>query len=231
MPGIQITAPKYDLTYPIGDVTVFVKAVNFNLADKQGKANIPGQGHIHYFMDVEPPVVPGEPAVTENGTYVATAATSYTWKDVKAGDHIFSVELVNNDHTPLDPPVTFNSAVKISDIKTPIISIISPADEFFQPAGDIRIAVEVYNFVLAEGEDAVEDIPGLGHVHYYMDSQIPVAPGVPAHTANVGMPFETAFTWKDVKPGYHTFSVALANYDHTPLVPPVIDQIELMVVE
>jgi plastocyanin len=51
------------------------------------------------------PTTPGVPAVTEPGTYAVSISNTYTWTDVSEGTHTFSVELVNNDHTPLEPAV------------------------------------------------------------------------------------------------------------------------------
>ena len=65
-------------------------------------------------MDVVAPTEQGKPAVTAAGTYAPTPATSHTWNNVGIGTHTFSVELVNNDHTPLDPPVVAKVVVVVS---------------------------------------------------------------------------------------------------------------------
>jgi hypothetical protein len=103
-PSITITSPTNGSTIPAGDVTVSVHVDDFSLVNKLGQASVAGEGHIHYFMDVKIPTAPGKPALTAVGTFVPTINTSYTWMNVKPGMHNFSVELVNNDHTPLDPP-------------------------------------------------------------------------------------------------------------------------------
>jgi len=59
---------------------------NFSIVDKLGQANAPGEGHIHYFFDAEPPVMQGSPAVTAAGTYAATTGTNYPWMNVGPGD-------------------------------------------------------------------------------------------------------------------------------------------------
>ncbi len=102
-PSIQITSPVDGATVPAGDVTVTVHVDDLTLVNKLGEANVNGEGHIHYFMDVPVPTTPGKPALTSVGTYYPTANTSYTWANVMPGMHNFSVELVNNDHTPLEP--------------------------------------------------------------------------------------------------------------------------------
>ena len=113
-PAIKITAPADGSTIPAGDVKVTVQVSNFKLANKLGQANAPGEGHIHYFIDVDAPTTQGKPAVTAAGTYAATADITYMWPNVAAGSHTFSAELVNNDHTPLSTPVTTKVKVTVS---------------------------------------------------------------------------------------------------------------------
>jgi hypothetical protein len=103
-PSITIISPTNGSTVSAGNVTISVHVDDFSLVNKLGQANVAGEGHIHYFMDVKIPTAPGKPALTAVGTYVPTINTSYTWMNVKPGIHNFSVELVNNDHTPLNPP-------------------------------------------------------------------------------------------------------------------------------
>ena len=110
-PRITIMTPQNGKILRAGSVTITVNVSNFNLVDKLGTANVAGQGHIHYFMDVLPPTTAGQPAVTAQGTYAATAATSYTWTNVTPGIHTFYVELINNDHTPLSTPVVAQTLV------------------------------------------------------------------------------------------------------------------------
>ncbi len=111
-PSIKITLPTGNV--PAGSVTVTVVVSGFILVDELGKPNIPGRGHIHYFLDANPPTAPGKAAVTAAGTYYSTALTSYTWPDVTPGSHKLSVELVNNDHTPLEPPVLSEVTVTVT---------------------------------------------------------------------------------------------------------------------
>lgn len=88
---------------------------NFQVVNKLGQPPASGEGHVHFYMDVaKVPTEPGKPAVTAQGTYHATAGTSHTWEDVPAGSHTFSAQLVNNDHTPLSPPVSETVTVTVS---------------------------------------------------------------------------------------------------------------------
>lgn len=105
VPTVTITDPSSDMELEARNITVSVDVSNFDLVEKLGESAAPGEGHIHYYIDVEPPTTPGEPAITEPGTYAATTETSYTWANVTEGTHALAVQLVNNDHTPLEPPV------------------------------------------------------------------------------------------------------------------------------
>ncbi len=105
-PGVFIVSPLYNVPVPPGDVTVKIKVSKFTIVNKIGQPNVPGEGHVIYYLDVTPPTAPGKAAVTAANTYVETADTSYTWPNLAAGNHTLSVQLVNNDGTPLNPAVT-----------------------------------------------------------------------------------------------------------------------------
>lgn len=104
-PQIKIVEPEEGAILAPSDVSVSVEVQDFDLVAKYGQPSAPGEGHINYFMDVWPPTEAGKLAVTAPGTYIATANKSFIWKKVSVGAHSFSVELVNNDHTSLKPPV------------------------------------------------------------------------------------------------------------------------------
>jgi hypothetical protein len=101
-----------DTTLPARNIAVSVSVANFNIVSKMGEASVPGEGHLHYYLDVDPPTTPGEPAITQGDTFIASTESSYLWENVSPGSHTLSVQLVNNDHTPLQPPVT--DSIKIT---------------------------------------------------------------------------------------------------------------------
>jgi outer membrane protein assembly factor BamB len=212
-----------------GDVTVSAMALNFKLVDKLGQANAAGEGHIHYFMDVDAPTDPTKPAVTAAGTYAATSNTSYIWHNVTPGTHTFSVELVNNDHTPLSPPVVAEATVTVQT-PAPTVKILLPQNRSTLPPGNVTISVQVANFNLAD-KLGQANVSGEGHIHYFMDVVAPTEPGKPAVTAagTYAATSATSYTWMNVAPGTHTFSVELVNNDHTPLRPPVVVKVVVVV--
>jgi hypothetical protein len=115
-PTVEITSPLDDQALGSGDVTVRVNVNHFRTVDRQGEANADGEGHLHFYMDVDPiPGAPGQPAIPAgpNATWADLAVTSHTFYGVPPGAHTFAVQLVNNDHTPLDPPVDDSVAVTV----------------------------------------------------------------------------------------------------------------------
>jgi len=110
-----ITTPDDGATLDAGDIEVALDVGDFEVVDKLGDAPVDGEGHVHYYINVETiPTAPGKPAITDDETtYHAEATTSFTWQGVRPGEHTFGVQLVNNDHTPLEPPVTDKIAVTV----------------------------------------------------------------------------------------------------------------------
>jgi hypothetical protein len=103
--SVYITYPDFDGGVHAGNVTVTVEVRNFSLVNGVGRPVMPGEGHIICFKDVTPRTEPGIPAKTQPGTFQISYLPSCTWYNVTEDTHTFSVELVNNDDTPLVPAV------------------------------------------------------------------------------------------------------------------------------
>ena len=106
--NVTITSPEEGANVTAGNVTVAVNLTNFTLVEPTGQPNAPGEGHLHYYLDALVPTNASAPAIPETGGYVVSTNTSYTWENVTAGEHNLSVQVVNNDHTPLIP-LTFDT--------------------------------------------------------------------------------------------------------------------------
>lgn len=119
-PLVKIIAPAPDTKLPAGDITVSVSVENFQIMPK-GDQVVPGQGHIHYYLDVTMPTEPGKRTETAPGTYQATTETTTVWPDVKPGTHTLGVQLVNINHTPLEPPVTASVTVTVEPAPAPVV--------------------------------------------------------------------------------------------------------------
>ncbi|MFA7199294.1 MAG: cupredoxin domain-containing protein [Methanoculleus sp.] len=103
--NVTITSPLANATVAAGNVTVEVNVTNFTLVEPTGQPNAPGEGHLHYYLDAVVPTNESEPAIPETGGYVISTNLTYTWENVTEGEHNLSVQVVNNDHTPLIPLV------------------------------------------------------------------------------------------------------------------------------
>jgi hypothetical protein len=108
-PTLKINSPSNGATLKTGDITVKADVANFKVVDKQGQANVTGEGHLHFYMDVNPiPSAAGQPAIPANSSaaWAHVSDTSYTFRGVPPGTHTFVAQLVNNDHSPVVPTVS-----------------------------------------------------------------------------------------------------------------------------
>lgn len=110
-PTVDILSPTDGTVVMTRDVTVRAAVDAWLIADRIGEERRPGEGHLIYYLDIEQiPVDPDQPALVDDGSSVAVADRSHTWTDLEPGRHVFTVQLVYSDNTPLDPPV-FSSAI------------------------------------------------------------------------------------------------------------------------
>jgi hypothetical protein len=230
-PTISITSPSNGASLPAGNVTVTVAVNNFNVVDKQSQANVPGEGHIHFYLDVAAPTAAGIPAIPTSGTWAHVATTTYTFNNVGAGTHTIAVQLVNNDHTPVIPAVVDTITVNVAPAPAaaaPTISIVSPSNGASLQSANITVTVAVNNFNVVDKQGQA-NVPGEGHIHFYLDVAAPTTPGqvaIPA-TGTWAHVATTTYTFDNVDAGSHTIAVELVNNDHTPLVPPVVSNISV----
>ena len=88
-----------------GNILIVIEVGGFIVsAADMGVVNREGEGHLIYYIDEDPPTDAGAPAKTD--TCAVSTELSHLWKNISQGLHKFAVQLVNNDDTPLDTPVT-----------------------------------------------------------------------------------------------------------------------------
>jgi hypothetical protein len=203
---------------------------------------------IIYYLDVTPPVTPDQPAFSTPGTYVTGVplGASHIWKNVPPGTHTFSAQLVNpDDNTPFDPPVITQSTIEVPPAasKTPEIRIMEvqsslPIFEKFQartqaplPPIEVQVSSAVSNIRLSDDSIGKANVPGEGHIIYYLDVTPPTSPGEVATTSPGTFKATTDdfHTWPEVPAGDHTLWLQVVNNDNTPLDPPVIAEITITV--
>lgn len=268
---INITDPKNGATVSPGDVKISVDVKNFDLVNKLGQANVAGQGHIHYYMDVAVPKTPGKPAETASGTFVPTVNKSYTWKNVQPGQHTFSAQLANNDHTPviplaydtinvtvtgtanatgqtgqnMAPNATQNQAraqnnvvvgtgasgptTGAANMTNATVKIQQPKNGSILSDTNVTVAANVDNINLVQPSG--RNVAGNGHLVFLMDTIPPKAAGQTVSVSNKSNSYvtnQTTYTWKNVTPGNHSFSVVLLNNDNTTLNPAINDTVYIV---
>ncbi|HEY0607487.1 MAG TPA: hypothetical protein VGD58_31505 [Herpetosiphonaceae bacterium] len=114
-PELVVSTPAEGATIAGTDVAVAFQVTGVNLvpsgvplteAGKRPDANRPGEGHLHFMLDLLPIVV-------------WEHTEPYTFNNITPGEHQLMVELVNNDHSPLSPPVVrqirFRTAVMMPE--------------------------------------------------------------------------------------------------------------------
>jgi hypothetical protein len=113
-PTLNILQPKNGTNITGSDVKILIYTTNFSIVDNTGQPAVTGKGHVNYYLDYNAPTDRKKPAVPSNGTiWKSIANTTYTFHNVTKGSHFISIELVNNDNTPLDPPVIAKSTFRV----------------------------------------------------------------------------------------------------------------------
>lgn len=114
-PSVEMNAPGQGATVAPGNVQTSVLVAGIKLVDKLGEDKKKGEGHVIFYLDVDDlPTDPDEPAfVDDEARFHATPTVSHTWSISQLGEHKLSAQLVNNDHTPLDPPATHSITIKV----------------------------------------------------------------------------------------------------------------------
>ena len=112
-PKVVLTSPGNNSTLSAGDIVVRIYLQNFEMNSNFGLPNTPNRGHVIYYMDTTAPLAQGTAATAAPGSFAVSVETEYTWNNVAAGEHVFSVQLVNNDNTPLLPPVAVRVNVTV----------------------------------------------------------------------------------------------------------------------
>jgi|GEM_PF-1763882 len=139
-PELIVTAPTNEMVIQEANVTVEFNVNGVQLvqssvplaeAGKRPDANRPGEGHIHLMLDLQPVVVweRNEP---------------YTFNNIPPGEHQLMVELVNNDHSPLSPPVVQNIRFQT------VVTLPATGGEEW-PLGSVRILLPLVALLLVMG--------------------------------------------------------------------------------
>jgi hypothetical protein len=100
-PGLTVAAPSdggviagmsVTVRFTVSGIRLVPSTVPLAEAGRRPDANRPDEGHVHFMLDAQPLVV-------------WERADPYTFTNVPPGDHVMMIELVQNDHGGLTPPV------------------------------------------------------------------------------------------------------------------------------
>lgn len=239
-PAQPLLSPSPAITYV--DVRVSIQVSGFIVSQRIGQPNVPGEGHIIYYL-AEPQTFPDLAAYTASGTHTSgTSTLTYTWENYNynIGEYwIFAAQLVNNDDTPLNPPVY---AMVVTHLPAPGQVATKPAiSEFTLTAGppanppaspsagttymDVEVDVKSAGLEMVsweEGAPLPPDAPGQGHLMYYWYVNPLTVPTWFAFVSDEYSFYRTIspFTFDNAIAGYNVFSVQLVSNENRPLVPP-----------
>jgi len=100
MQGAVIRGNSLTVIFEAEGRTIVPSSVPLKEAGKRPDANRPDEGHVHLMLDLQPVVV-----------WEKTA--QYTFQNVLPGEHQVMIEIVNNDHSSLTPPVVMQRKVQV----------------------------------------------------------------------------------------------------------------------
>lgn len=95
------------LTY-CPDLTVYISVDDFELSEDIGGERIPGEGHWHLLREVQGCQ---EAVIAESSRSFVELVGA---KQLPEGDHRLIVELVDNQHQPMEPPVRYEARVRVA---------------------------------------------------------------------------------------------------------------------
>jgi len=102
--GASISRKNVTVTFTASEITLVKTTVPVAEAGKHPEMNRPGQGHVHFVLDLQPLVVWEQ-------------ADPYTFADVPPGEHQLMVELVENDHSSFSPRIMQTIRFRTTDSK------------------------------------------------------------------------------------------------------------------
>ena len=192
MPSIEITMIE-DGSVGYGGMLKFgVSVESFTLNGSAiGGEKVPGEGHYHLYVN--------------DGLIGPSVDLMRTLYDLPEGEHVLKVELRHNDHSPLIPPVEDHVMFMIRETQ-PMIEITSPMNGSVIYWDSLDLEVMVHNFTLNGSAIGMDNMPGEGHYHVYLNDDL------------VGPYSDSMIELSDLPAGMHHLKVELRNNDHSPLI-------------
>src|SRR5256884_6342185 len=194
VPSVRIVSPANLQTVRASGFRVTVSVAGIELdAENYGGANIPGHGHLHYFLD-------------GSSSFAATSTSPFVdFASLSIGPHSIKAELHNNDHslyTDAGHPQGFNATVAVT-VAGPSIAILNPVNNAAVGTAGFRMEVRVQGFDISASNYGGTNVVGQGHIHYYEGTTL------------LGATASTTFDTGPLTAGAHTIKAELHNNDHS----------------
>jgi hypothetical protein len=117
--GASLKGPGVVVAFQASGLTIVPSTVPLSEAGKHPEVNRPGEGHLHYMLDLQP-------------LSVWYKTDPFQIQEVPPGEHLLMVELVNNDHSSLSPPVLQLIRFRILNVMPPTGAASQPRPENWQ---------------------------------------------------------------------------------------------------
>lgn len=203
-PVVHIFSPKEGKVLQISgeEVVVGISVFNHHLNDfRTTMEPVEGEGHVHVWLDTDVT----DPTVA----YKMIKPGPVIFENVQEGRHTLTVQLVGNDHKPVQPIV--KQSIQFDTKLIPSIAIQTPSDGQVIQGNRVTVDVDVSHFSLTDFRTATGPVVGEGHVHIWLDTDVN-NPQLAYKLLN-----DEPVTFENVKPGTHTLTVQLVGNDHKPV--------------
>jgi hypothetical protein len=107
MQGGTIRGNSIAVIFEVAGCSIVPSSVSLEEAASRPEVNRPDEGHLLLSLDLQPPVV-------------WDRDVPFRFENVLPGEHLITVELVNNDHSSLTPPVVVQHRVQVLALEMPM---------------------------------------------------------------------------------------------------------------
>ncbi len=221
---VSIQSPANATKVTDNTVAVHVAISGFQSTCASGFAPVQGEGHYHLLIDkslVDMFCAPDATLSMQNlqpGTHTITAQPALT-------NHIdveMNASSVTIDYEPTHP-LTALTAATFSG--APSIKIVSPA-KGTQLSGNFNITVQVSNYNISCALEGKPDVAGYGHWHVNLETLNSGMMGMET-MARMSCHSVLQLSTQNFPAGKHLLIVYLTDDQHAPLMPEVMDSVDV----
>jgi hypothetical protein len=172
--SVEIVSPADGGQVTSGDIDVQVKVSDFTVdCTKAGMRDEDGVGHIHAMIDGM--------SMAQLSNFYCSDTFTISGVGLTAGEHTLVVDLATNTHLDMADtvkevtfdyqPATVQPLPEPNDQGEPSVKLVSPEDGATVPA-KFTIEVEAVNFTPTDTLEGKANVPGFGHYHVFVDTDM-----------------------------------------------------------